>query len=146
MKDRIRSELHQAMKKKDTLRASTLRMMIAEITNKEKEGGNPVDEQDIVKVFYSMIRKREDALSQFLKMKREDLAQNERGEIEIIQEFLPKQLTENEIRKEVRGVIAETGAEDMKSMGKVMGILMKKLSGRAQGGTISKIVKEELSR
>jgi hypothetical protein len=146
MKDRLRSELHQALKNKDSLRAGTIRMMIAALTNKEKERGKPVDEQEAYKVFYSMLRKSEDAINQYQKAKREDLAKKESAEMEIIKEFLPQQLSEEEIRQEAQIVIAEVGAEDMKSMGKVMGILTKKLAGRAQGGVISKIVKEELSK
>ena len=146
MEDKLRLELHQAMKNKDSLRTSTLRMMMAELTNKKKETGKPISEEDIYKVFYSMLRKREDAICEYQEAKREDLAQKEKAEMEIIREFLPKQLNEEEIRKETELVIAEVGAEDIKSMGKVMGILTKKLAGRAQGGVISKIVKEELSK
>jgi len=146
MKDRLRRELHQAMKNKDVFRTATIRMMIAEITYKEKETGSSAGEEDVHKVFYSMLRKREEAISHFEQGKREDLAQKERAEMDIIQSFLPQQFTEEEIRKEAQAVIAETGAADMKAMGKVMGILTKKLAGRAQGGTISRIVKEELSK
>ena len=120
--------------------------MMAEITNKEKETGNPASEEDILKCFYSMLRRRKEAISQYQLGKREDLAQKEKAEMDIIEEFLPQQLTEEEIRKEARAAIAETGAEDMKAMGKVMGVLAKKLAGRAQGSVISKVVKEELSQ
>ena len=146
MQDRLRKELQQAMKNKDSLRASTLRLMMAELTVKEKEHGIAVTEEDAYKVFSSMLRKREDAIQQFDKAGRDDLAQQEKAEMEIINEFLPKQLTEDEIRKEVLAVIAEVGAVDLKAMGKVMGNLTKKLAGKAQGGIISKIVKEELSK
>jgi uncharacterized protein YqeY len=146
MKDRLRRELHQAMKNKDAFRTGTIRMMMAEITNKEKEAGNPVSEEDIHKIFYSMLRKGNEAISQYQQGKREDLAQKERAEMDIIQGFLPQQLTEEEIRKEAQAAIVAMGAEDMKAMGKVMGILTKKLTGRAQGGVMSKIVKEELSK
>jgi len=146
MKDRLRRELHQAMKNKDAFRTGTIRMMIAEITNKEKETGNPVSEEDIHKIFYSMLRKRNEAISLYQQGKREDLAQKESAEMNIIEDFLPQQLNEEEIRKAAQAAIAEIDAEDMKAMGKVMGILTKKLAGRAQGGVISKIVKEELSK
>lgn len=145
MKERLRSELHQAMKNKNALRTGTVRMMMAELTNKEKEG-KKVEEQDIHKVFFGMLRKREEAIEEFKKAKRDDLAEKEKAEIEIIKEFLPKPMSEDEIRKEVRIVIAEVGANDMKAMGKVMGILTKKLTGRASGNILSKIVKEELSQ
>jgi hypothetical protein len=146
MREQLRRELHQAMKQKDAFRTATIRMMIAEITNKEKETGNFPSEEDIHKVFYSMLRKREESIRLFQQGKREDLAQKERAEMDIIQSFLPQQLTEEEIRKEAQAAIAETGAADVKAMGKVMGVLTKKLAGRAQGSSISKIVKEELSK
>jgi uncharacterized protein YqeY len=146
IKDRLRKELHQAMKNKDAFRTGTIRMMMAEITNKEKETGNPASEEDTHKIFYTMLRKRNEAISQYQQGKREDLAQKERAEMDIIETFLPQQLAEEEIRKEAQAVIAETGAEDMKAMGKVMGILTKKLAGKAQGGVISRIVKEELAQ
>jgi uncharacterized protein len=145
MKERLRSELHQAMKNKDSLRTGTVRMMMAELINKEKEG-KPVDEQDVYKVFFGMIRKREEAIEEYTKAKRDDLAAKEKTEMKIIKEFLPKQMSEEEIRKETRLVIAEVGAKDMKSMGQVMGILTKKLTGRVSGSILSKIVKEELSQ
>jgi uncharacterized protein len=146
MEDKLRSELHEAMKKKDALRTSTLRMMMAEITHKQKETGKQVSEEEIFKVLHSMLRKREDAITQFRQGKREDLAEKEEAEMAIIREFLPQQLSEEEIRKEALVVIAEMGAADIKSMGKVMGILTKKLAGVAQGSVISKVVKEELSK
>jgi hypothetical protein len=146
MEDKLRVELHEAMKNKNTVRTSTFRMMMAEITHKKKETGKPVSEEEIFKVLYSMLRKREDAIVQFQQGNREDLAEKEKAEMEIIREFLPKQLSEEEIRKEARIVLAEMGAADMKSLGKVMGILTKKLAGVAQGSVISKVVKEELSK
>lgn len=146
MKDRLRRELHQAMKNKDALVTATIRMMIAEITTKEKETGTPASEEDIHKVFYSMLRKRKEAISQFQLGRREDLAEKESAEMDVIQRFLPQQLTETEIRREAKAAIAETDAADMKAMGKIMGVLTKKLAGRAPGGLISKIVKEELSQ
>jgi hypothetical protein len=120
-------------------------MMMAELINKEKEGKS-VEEQDVYRVFFGMLRKREEAIDAFTKAKRDDLADKEKAEMEIIKEFLPKQMSEGEIRKETRMVIAEVGAKDMKSMGQVMGILTKKLTGRASGSVLSKIVKEELSQ
>ena len=146
MEERLRGQLHQALKSKDALRAGTLRMMIAALTNKEKETGKPIDKQDAYKVFQSMLRKSDDAVNQYQKAKRLDLAQKEMAEMNIIQEFLPKQLSEEEVRTEAQKVIAEAGAENMKSMGQVMRVLTKKLAGKAPGGVISKIVKEELSK
>ena len=146
MKEQFRKELQAAMKSKDAFRAGTLRMIIAEITTKEKEHGTEVTEEDVHKVLFTMVRKREDAADQFQKADRTDLAEKEIEEIKVIKEFLPQQLSEEEIRKEVLQVIAEVGAEDMKAMGKVMGIHTKKRDGKAQGGAISKVVKEALAQ
>ena len=146
MKDQFRKELQTAMKNKDAFRTGTLRMVIAEITTKEKEHGTEVTEEDVHKVLFTMVRKREDAADQFQQAGRTDLADKEKAEIEIIKEFLPQQLSDDDIRKEVLQVIAEVGAEDMKAMGKVMGVLTKKLAGKAQGGAINKVVKEELAK
>ena len=144
MKEKLRSELHQAMKNKDSLRTGTIRMMMAELTNKEKEG-KPVEEHDVHRVLFGMLRKREEAIEEYTKAKRDDLAEKEKAEMEIIKEFLPKPMSEEEIRKETRMVIAEVGAKDMKAMDQVMGLLTKKLTGRASGSILSKIVKQELS-
>lgn len=146
IKDAIRKDLAEAIKSKETLKISTLRMMLAEIVNKEKEKGESIDEEAAVKVFYSMIKKREEAARHYGEAGREDSAQKERGEIDIIKSYLPPQLSEDEIREEARKVIAEVGAYDLKGLGKVMGILSKGLSGRASGREMSRIVKEELEK
>lgn len=145
MKEKVRLELHRAMKNKDAFRAGTLRLIIAEIVKKEKEGRGELTEQDVAKVLFGMLRQREDSITQFENAGRNDLAQTEAAEIKIVQEFLPQQLSEDEIKKEAQKVISEVGAEDMKSMGKVMGILTNRLAGKAQGGVISKIVKDLLA-
>lgn len=144
IKDKIRKDLTEAIKNKETLKVSTLRMMLAEIVNKEKEKGDSINEETAVKVFYGMIKKREEAARHYGEAGRDDSAQKERGEIDIIKSYLPPQLSEDEIRGEARKVIAEVGARDLKGLGKVMGILTKRLSGRASGGEMSRIVKEEL--
>ena len=146
IKDAIRKDLTQAMKKKETLKVSTLRMMLAEIVTKEKEKGNPVDGEVAVKIFYTMIKKREESARLYEEAERDDSAQTERGEIDVIKGYLPPQLGEDEIREEAKKIIAEVGAHDLKGLGKVMGILSKKLSGKASGGETSRIVKEELEK
>ena len=146
IKENIRKDLTAAMKERQELRVSTLRMMLAELVNKEKEKGDSITEDAAVKVFFSMIKKREDAATQFEAAGRKDAAEKERGEIAIIKTYMPVQLTDDEIRTEVREVIAQTGVTDLKGLGKVMGILSKKLSGKASGGDMSRIVKEELEK
>ncbi len=146
IKEKIRKDLTAAMKEKQELKVSTLRMMLAELVNKEKEKGDPITEDAAVKVFFSMIKKREDAAAQFEAVGRKDVADKERGEIVFIKAYMPAQLSDDEIRAEAREVIAQTGVTDMKGLGKVMGILSKKLSGKASGGDMSRIVREELEK
>jgi hypothetical protein len=146
VKDRISEDIKKALKAKDTLRLSTLRMILAELQNREKEKRIPVDSDTFNQILQSMTRKRKEAIDLFHKGKREDLAEKELKEIDIIAEYLPKQFSEQEIKEHVIEAISELGARGAKETGKVMGVLMKKLSGKADGGSISRIVKEELQK
>jgi len=134
------------MKNRETLKVSTLRMMLAEIVTKEKEKGESIEDETALRIFYSMIKKREEAARVFGEAGREESAQKEKEEIDIIKNYLPLQLSEGEIREEAKRVIAEVGAHDLKGMGKVMGALSKKLLGKASGSEMSRIVKEELEK
>ena len=146
IKDEIRKDLTEAIKSRESLKVSTLRMMLAEMVNKEKEKGQSINDEITLKVFHSMIKKREEAAKHYKEAGREESAQQEKEEIDIIKSYLPPQLDEEEIRKEANTVIAGVGAHDLKGMGKVMGILSKKLSGKASGSEMSRIVKEELEK
>ena len=147
IKEKVREDLTRAMKNKEALKVSTLRMMLAEMINKEKEKekGETINDEAAVKIFYSMIKKREEAAEYYQKAGREESAKKEREETGIIKGYLPLQLGEDEIREEAKKVIAEAGAHDLKALGKVMGILSKRLAGKVSGGEMSRIVKEELS-
>ena len=144
MKDKISQAIKESMKKKDALRLSTLRMILAEFQRKEKEKGQPVDDATANQLLQSMVRKRKEAIEQFQKGGREDLAEKEQSEVKIIEEYLPEQLSDEDIREHVRSAIDELGVTGPKEMGKIMGFLTKKLSGSADGATISRIVREEL--
>jgi uncharacterized protein YqeY len=146
VKSRISQDLRAAMKAREALRVSTLRLILSEIERKEKEKGLPASEEAIIQILYSMIKKRKEAIDLFMKGGRQDLADKETQEIPIIESYLPKQLGEDEIRQEARAAIAELGATSAREMGKVMGVLSKKLAGQAQGSAISRIVKEELQK
>ena len=146
MKDRISKDIKEAMKSKDTLRLSTLRMVMADLQRKEKEKGILVDNETANQILQSMIRKRREAIEQFRKGGREDLAEKEQQEIKIIEQYLPAQLSEEEIREHSLTAISELGVRGPREMGRVMGVLIKKLSGRADGSLISRIVKEELQK
>ena len=146
IKDEIRNDLTKALKNRENLKVSTLRMMLAELVNKEKEKGESIINEAAVKIFYTMIKKREEAAGHYKDAGREDAAQKEKEEIVIIKSYLPPQLGEDEIREEAKKVIAEVGAHDLKGLGKVMGVLSKKLSGKASGKEMSRIVKEEIEK
>ena len=145
IRERLTEDLKAAMRAKAKLRLSTIRMMRSEIQYKDKEHGQETGEEDILKVLLSMVKKGEEAAEQFVKGGREELASKEREEIRIIQEYLPAQMDDEELRKAVQAAIAKTGASSLKEMGKVMGLLTKQLAGRATGARISQVVKERLS-
>ncbi len=145
IRERLTEDLKAAMRAKAKLRLSTIRMMRSEILYKDKEHGQETGEEDILKVLLSMVKKGEEAAEQFVKGGREELASKEREEIRIIQEYLPAQMDDEELRQAVQAAIAKTGASSLKEMGKVMGLLTKQLAGRATGARISQVVKECLS-
>jgi len=146
VKDRISQEIKVAMKAKDEVRLSTLRLILTEFVRKEKEKGIvPTDEQ-CVQILQSMVRKCKDAAEQFRNGNRPELAEKELVEVTIIESYLPAQLSEEQVRELALAAIAEVGAKTPKDMGKVMGVLTKKLAGQADGSVISRIVKEELQK
>lgn len=145
IRERLNEDLKAAMRAKAKLRLSTIRMIRSEILNKDKEHGQETGEEDILKVLLYMVKKGEEAAEQFAKGGREELASKERTEILIIQEYLPAQMDDEELRQAVQEAIVKTGASSLKEMGKVMGLLTKQLAGRATGARISQVVKERLS-
>ena len=146
MKERISQDIKKAMKEKAVLRLSTLRMALADFRKKEKEKGEPVSDEAGIQIFQTMVRKRKDSVEQYRKAGREELAQKEEQEILILKEYLPEPLTEEQVKELAIKTISELGVKGPKEMGKVMGSLTKQISGKADGGTISRIVKEELQK
>ena len=146
MKDRIVQDIKSAMKARDAERLSTLRMILSEVQYKEKEKGLEVDDQAVVQIMQSMVRKRREAAEQFEKGARPDLVEKELAEIVIIESYLPEQLTDDALRALVQEAIVESGAEGMQQMGAVMKCCMSKVAGRSDGSTVSAIVKQELQK
>jgi uncharacterized protein YqeY len=146
MRKRISQDIKKAMKEKAVLRLSTLRMALADFQKKEKEKGEPVKDEEAIQIIQSMLRKRKDSVEQYRKAGREELAQKEEQEITILNEYLPEQMSEEQVRELAIKTISGLGVTDPKEMGRVMGSLVKQLSGKADGGTISRIVKEELQK
>ena len=146
MKDRNSQEIKVAMKAKDEVRLSTLRLILTEFVRKEKEKGIPPTDEQCVQILQTMVRKCKDAAEQFRNGNRPELAEKELVEVTIIESYLPAQLPEEQVRELALAAIAEVGAKTPKDMGKVMGVLTKKLAGQADGSVISRIVKEELQK
>ena len=148
LEQKIMPELKAAMLAKDEKSIRSLRAIKAAIiVAKTAEGaGGELKEDDEVKLLQKLVKQRKDSLDIFTQQNRTDLADKEREEIEVIERFLPKQLSVEELREEVQKIIAQTGASSPADMGKVMGAANKQLAGKADGKTISGLVKELLSK
>jgi len=148
LEQKIMPELKAAMLAKDEKTVRGLRAIKAAIiVAKTAEGaGGELKEEDEIKLLQKLVKQRRDSLDIFTQQNRPDLAAKEQEEIEVIEKFLPKQLSQDELRDEIRKVIAESGASSPAEMGKVIGLANKKLAGRADGKTISGVVKELLSK
>ena len=144
-RQKLENDMKDAMRSKDQLKLSTIRMIRSEILNKDKENGKEIDEDTIIKILESMLKKREEAESQFRDAGREDLADKEKEEAILIKDYLPEQMTDEEIQSVAESVVSEQNASSMKDIGKVMAILTKELAGRANGSRISNIVKNILN-
>ena len=163
LKEKIQNDLNTALKGKKDIEVGTLRMLSAAILNKEKEkraklakGEEKLTEKELVEksrltdeetveVISSEVKKRKEAILEFEKGEREDLVEKEKKEIEVLKKYLPEQLPEEEIKKLAQEVIDKVEATEMKDMGKVMAELMPQVRGRAEGGLVSKIVKDLLT-
>jgi uncharacterized protein YqeY len=149
IKSKIMQDLTAAMKSKDANRVSTLRMMKTAITNKQIEKGSvnaELTENEIIKTLQSLIKQRKDSIEQYRKAGRNDLAEKEELEIKIIEEYLPRPASTEEIVKAVEEAIAETGATSIKDLGTVMKAALAKLADKPfDGKKVNEIAKEKLS-
>lgn len=148
LEQKIMADLKSAMLAKDEKGLRSLRAIKAAILlAKTSEGASgELKAEDELKLLQKLVKQRKDSLEIYQQQNREDLAQKEKEEIEVIEKFLPAQLSSEELKKEIAIVIGEFGAVSQADMGKVMGAANKKLSGKADGKTISAIVKELLSK
>jgi uncharacterized protein len=146
LQEKIQSHLAEAMRSKNQLRLSVLRMMKTAVKNKEVEKMKALDETEVIAVLNTLVKQRKDSVEQFRKGSREELAQKEEAEIKIIEEYLPAAASDDEIRRAVEEAIQETGSASMKDMGKVMKATMSRLAGKtADGSRVSQLVKEKLT-
>jgi uncharacterized protein YqeY len=146
----LNDALKEAMKAKDAPRTSTLRLILAaikdrDIANRTADARDGISDDDILKLLQSMIKQRRDSLSQFEQAGREDLAQRERGEIETLSAYLPRQADPAEIESAIAAAVAETGAAGPQDMGKVMALLKPRLAGRADLSAVSAAVRARLA-
>lgn len=146
LKTKLRSDLTDAMKSRDELRSSTLRMALTAITSEEVAGKaqRELSDDDVVGVLSREAKRRREAAEAYDDAKRPELADRERAELAVLAEYLPQPLSDDEIRALVQAAIAETGASGPAGMGQVMKVVTPQTRGRADGGTISAIVKELL--
>jgi uncharacterized protein YqeY len=146
LQEKIQSDMAAAMRNKDQLRLSVLRMMKAAVKNKEIDRMKALEEGEVIAVLNTLVKQRKDSVEQFRKGAREELAQKEEAEIRIIEEYLPAAASEQDIRQAIEDAIQETGAASIKDMGKVMKATMSRLAGKtADGSRVSQAVKEKLS-
>lgn len=145
LKGQVTSAMKDAMRAKAKERLSAIRLIQAEIKRIEVDERIEVDDARLLAVLDKMVKQRRDSISQFESAGRQELADKEQAEIEVIQEFLPEALTEEELTGMINEAIASSGAESMRDMGKVMGILKPKIQGRADAGVVSGMIKAKLS-
>ena len=143
--DDIQSDLKAAMAAREDSKRDTLRLVMADLKNKQIELGRELKDEDTLAVITKAKKSRQDSLNQYTEAGREDLAAIERAELEIISAYLPEEMGEDELRALVTAAVAEVGAKEPKDMGAVMKALMPKVKGRADGKAVQRIVMESLS-
>ena len=145
LKARITADMKTAMKAGEKDRLKTVRLILADIQRKEIDSREELDDAGVLTVLEKAVKQRRDSIEQFLKGGREDLSAIEEAELEIIQAYLPEQLSDDEIAALVNEAIAATGAESIRDMGKVMGAIKSKAAGKADMGKVGAMVKARLA-
>lgn len=148
LKEKLQSDLTEAIRGRAEVKSGTIRMLLSAITNEEVSGkeARVLTDAEIITVLSREAKKRREAVDAYIAAKRTDLADKEKAEGEVIAEYLPAQLTEDEIKKMISDAIAETGASGPSGMGSVMKVLSPKIAGKADGGFVSGLVKAALGQ
>jgi len=146
LKTRLGEDFKQALRSGDKLRVSVIRLLMALIKNREVEKRGPLTDAEVLQAIVASCKQRQDAIEQYRQGKRQDLADKESAELEILQSYLPQPLTSEELRAMVLEAIGEVQATSVKEMGKVMGVLMPRVTGRADGKMVNTLVREALSK
>lgn len=145
LKERINDEMVSAAKARDKIRLSTLRMIKSVLHNKEIDLKRELNDTELLQVLSSIVKQRKDSIEQFRKGGRLELVEKEEAELKVVEEFMPEQMSEEEIDTEIEKAIGEVGAVSIKEMGKVMKALMPRLTGKADGKIVGEKVKARLS-
>jgi len=143
--EQIKSDMKEAMKDQRKEEVLTLRMLVSSLNNAKIEQGDELDEDDVVEVLSGEAKQRRESIEAYEDGDRQDLADKEQGELEVIQRYLPEPLSDEEVEQMVDEIIEETGAETQSDMGRVMGQIMPKVKGRYEGSKVRDIVLEKLA-
>ncbi len=144
LRQAVMEKLKEAMKAKDEVRVRTLRLLNAALLELEKSGQEVTEDREL-QVVLTSVKKRREAIEQYEKAGRQDLVEQEKAELQVLEEFLPKQLSREELRQEVARIIEEVGATSIKDFGRVMQAAMKVLRGKAEGKQVQQVVRQLLS-
>ena len=142
--EQLTADMKEAMKNKEKERLAVIRMVRGAIRQQEIDGQKELGEEDVIAVISKEVKMRRDSIEEFQKGGREDLVEKTQAEIDVLLPYLPAQLSEDEVRELVKAAVEQTGAATPKDMGKVMGVLMPKVKGRADGKMVNTIVKSFL--
>ena len=143
--ERLNSDIKQAMKNKEKDKLSVIRMIKSSIQNEAIKTGNELSEEEELTVLSREVKQRKDSLHEFDKAGRQDLVEKIRTELQYVELYMPKQLSEEEVSEIVKQAISETGASSKAEMGKVMAVIMPKVKGKAEGSLVNKLVQQHLS-
>ena len=146
LRDQIPEDLKTALREKKSLDLMVLRMLQASIKNREIDNKGQLGDEEIVQVVSSEIKKRRDSIEEFKKVGRDDAAETEQQEIDVLMKYMPEQLSENEVSAKVTELVAESGAKSIKDLGVAMKVVMPALKGKADGKVINKYVRQELEK
>jgi uncharacterized protein len=143
--EQLQDDLKDAMRSGDTNRRDTIRLALSAARNARIAAGKELDDSDMLAVLTREAKQRQESIEEFRKAGRQDLVDKESSELEVLQGYLPEQLSREDIVEAAQRIVGETGASGMKDIGKVMPVLMKELRGRADGKVVNEVVRELLS-
>ncbi len=146
LRENLLEDLKDAMRAKDKVRLETLRFFNAQIKKFEIDSRpKEITEEDVISILKKQVKQRKDSIAQFKEAQRDDLVQNEQAQMDILETYLPEQMSDDQVKTVIESVLKETGATSMKDMGKVMKPILDKLAGKADNGLVSKLVRSMLS-